>query len=81
MKPRTKRAQVTEVAKTDAVLMQVLSLPLEETREQRHQTPHFVAGPVPVLRREGEKREILHAVITEALYHPANVFGTRPMAE
>jgi hypothetical protein len=54
-------AHVADDAKADLVLVQLHHLLLERAQEQLHQDGHFLGGTAPVLAREGEQREELHA--------------------
>ena len=58
---RVQGMQIADEAQANPIRVQLGDLALERIDEQRHQAPHFLHGPPPVLAREREQREHLHA--------------------
>src|SRR5579875_2557690 len=80
LKSRIEHVEMPKVSEPYAGLVQGAELAAQVDPRQAHQRPHFVVGPAPILGRESEQRNEAHAMVAEALNHPADIFGAGAMS-
>src|SRR5689334_11968416 len=69
---RVEARDVAHDLEADAVLVELADFLLERLEEELHEEGDFVGGAAPVLAREREQRQELHALLVAGLHHLAH---------